>query len=376
MKVLFFQPYLANWRIEFLEFFIKKSKHEVVVYDGGFRPKNDVKSISGNKVSFPVKVLKSLSPIFRFKNQSYPFFFSPFLLFNLVRDRPDVIITEGEINFINNISIWLYCFVFRKNYVWWSLGKVRTRKKNIINKFFDPIINNQIKNAKCIMARNSYAKDYYIENGLKNATDIIVAPNSMNNYKALNELDSTIQERLYGIKGNKKVILYVGALVEDKCPSDLLEAFSLLENNSDLLLWYVGAGPELNKLKEQAALLGIFDKVNFFGKIFDGVGNYFNVSDLVVVPGLGGLVINHAMIFSCPVISRLADGTEQDLVIDDVTGYLVKGSSNKELARKIDKIFIDEKYTSFGLNASKLIASTWNIDVMYQKVNECIEYKP
>ncbi|EJG1422916.1 hypothetical protein CS267_RS24420, partial [Vibrio parahaemolyticus] len=127
MKVAFFQPYLANWRIEFLEYFTEKFKSgEVVVYDGGFGGKNDTKSVSGNSAKFKFKKLVSLSPVFKFKGQDYPFYFSPFLFFNLLKDKPDVIITEGEINFINNISIFIYCKFFNKKYVWWSLGKVRT----------------------------------------------------------------------------------------------------------------------------------------------------------------------------------------------------------------------------------------------------------
>lgn len=375
MKVVFFQPYLANWRIEFLDYFMKNSSHEVLVYDGGFRPKNDVKSISGNRTPFPVKVLKSLSPVLKFKSQPYPFFFSPFLLFNLIRDKPDVVITEGEINFINNLSVHLYCFLFRKDYVWWSLGKVRTRKKNLINKIFDPVINFQIKSAKCVMARNSYAKNYYIAHGLKEDKDIIVAPNSMNNYKAKAEIDEHILEKLKISKGNKKVLLYVGALVEDKAPMLLLDAYNLIEDKSDLLLWYVGAGPEVDNLKKRTCELGLTDTVTFFGKVFEGVGNFFEVADLLVVPGLGGLVINHGMIFSCPVIAGLADGTEQDLVINGQTGYLLNGTSEDELAGKILDIFSGEQYIEFGSNAAQLIKDCWNIDIMVEKVNECIEYK-
>ncbi|EGR3189447.1 hypothetical protein DLH82_26195, partial [Vibrio parahaemolyticus] len=70
MKVAFFQPYLANWRIEFLEYFTEKFKSgEVVVYDGGFGGKNDTKSVSGNSAKFKFKKLVSLSPVFKFKGQ-------------------------------------------------------------------------------------------------------------------------------------------------------------------------------------------------------------------------------------------------------------------------------------------------------------------
>ncbi|WP_209021067.1 hypothetical protein [Allopusillimonas ginsengisoli] len=162
MRVAFFQPYLANWRIQFLEYFIENSHHDAIIYDGGYKPKNDTKSITGNTVPFPYKKLRSVSPTIHYKNQKYPFYFSPFLFFSLVKDRPEIIITEGEINFLNNLSIYVYCKLFKSKYIWWSLGKVRTRKRNFLNKLTDPIINFLLSRSSCVMARNTLAKDYYI----------------------------------------------------------------------------------------------------------------------------------------------------------------------------------------------------------------------
>ncbi len=85
---------------------------DVIVYDGGFSPKRDDKAVSGNSMNFPVIKLKSWSPTLRYRSQIYPVYFSPGLLFQLIRDRPDCIITEGEINFLNNISVALYCLFF------------------------------------------------------------------------------------------------------------------------------------------------------------------------------------------------------------------------------------------------------------------------
>ena len=373
MKVAFFQPYLANWRIEFLDYYINRSQFDVVVYDGGFGKKNDEKSISGNITPFKCDKLSSTSIKFKFKGQPYPVFFSPSLFFRLLKDRPDVVVTEGEINFINNISIQLYCKLFSKNYVWWSLGKVRTRKKNLINKILSPIINFQIKNCSCIMARNTYAKNYYLENNLKNDKDIIVAPNSMNQHKALKEYDIGISSKLKVIKGNDKIVLYVGALTKDKRCIDLLEAFyDICKKRNDIKLWVVGDGSEMKLLNDFIIQHKLQNKVMLFGKIFEGVGNYFSLADLVVVPGLGGLVINHAMIFGCPVISRLADGTELDLIKNGETGYLLEDYCNINLANHIELALEEKINHKMSKNAKLLIESKWNIDIMYEQVNKCV----
>ena len=374
MKVAFFQPYLANWRIEYLEYFIEKFDGEVVVYDGGFGGKNDTKSVSGNRARFTFKKLFSFSPVFNFKGQSYPFYFSPFLFFHLLRDRPEVIITEGEINFVNNISIYIYCKLFKKRYVWWSLGKVRTRKENVVNKLLNPVVNFLLRNSSCVMARNSLAKKYYHEKGLE-PESVIVAPNSMNHHLAFKDDNEKLKKHLLA-KKNRKVILYVGALTEQKRPLDLIEAFNIVIKSlpDEFDLWFVGDGPEALRLKERVIKLGLEDRVTFFGKVFKGVGNYFSVSDFVVVPGLGGLVINHAMTFGKPVITRIADGTELDLIKDGNTGYLLDDYSDVTLAKAIIEIVKGNNLAAMGKNAMDLVRNEWNIEKMYSRNLECIYY--
>ncbi|WP_423840098.1 glycosyltransferase family 4 protein [Vibrio mytili] len=377
MKVAFFQPYLANWRIEFLEYFTEKFKDgEVVVYDGGFGGKNDTKAVSGNSAKFKFKKLFSISPVLRFKGQDYPFYFSPFLFIHLFKDKPDVIITEGEINFINNISIFIYCKIFNKKYVWWSLGKVRTRKKNIINKLLDPLIDFLLNNSCCVMARNTLAKKYYINDKEFDDNRVIVAPNSMNHHKEIN-VNVEIKLELAALKKDSIIMLYVGALTNLKRPKDLLfsiESLLKLNPSLDLKLWFVGDGPEREKLEQLTKDLHLSKRVNFFGKVFDGVGTYFELSDFVVVPGLGGLVINHAMIYGKPVVSRLADGTELDLIEDGVTGYLVDGYEIDKLVDKISLI-LDSDLATMSENCLSKVREQWNIDIMYDRTLQCINFK-
>ncbi|MDO5668208.1 MAG: glycosyltransferase family 4 protein [Alcaligenaceae bacterium] len=377
MKVAFFQPYLANWRIEFLRKFISKTTHKIIVYDGGFKNKKDDKFVTNNKTSFDTHRLKSLSPIFSFKGQRYPLYFSPFLLLSLIKDRPDVIITEGEINFLNNISIYIYCLLFKKKYVWWSLGKVRTRKKNIVNKLFDPVINFLLKRANCVMTRTSWAKEYYIKEKGISEVRVIVAPNSMDEDKARSEVDTKLVESLKN-KYPGNIILYVGALTKDKKPRDLIEAFNFMlkstthKNNTHL--WFVGDGPERDCLMQYAKELGLENQIVFFGKIFNGVGSYFEASDLVVVPGLGGLVINHAMIFGKPVVSRIADGTELDLVESNVTGFLLDNNNIEDLAQAIDHVLKPENLERMSKEAKRRVDDFWNIKTMISRVEQCIEF--
>ena len=376
MKIVFFQPYLAVWRIQFLARFIQESHHRVLVYDGGFGGKNDTKSVSDNKVPFSFRKLFSWSPILRIRGQEYPFYFSPGLFLNLIKDRPEVVVTEGEINFLNNISIFLYCLIFRKRYVWWSLGKVRTRRKNFVNVVLDPLVDFLLFRASCVMARTSWAKKYYVETKGIASDRVIVAPNSMDEKLARSEVDESVIDRLRE-GGAGQVVLYVGALTSQKRPADLINAFSSLvamSEYADSILWFVGDGPERNALVERTTELELEGKVRFFGKAFEGVGNYFSAADVVVVPGLGGLVINHAMIFGKPVVSRLADGTELDLVVSGETGVLLEDYDTAKLCEAIATVLRPENLSRMSTNARRKVDEFWNIETMISRVNSCIEF--
>lgn len=373
MKIAFYQPYIANWRIDFLQRFISECSHKVIVYDGGFSSRNDTKSVTGNKTSFPVIRLTSWSPVIQFKSQSYPLYFSPFLIFSLIRQRPDCVITEGEINFLNNISIFLYCRIFRKKYIWWSLGKVRTRKKNIINRLLDPTVDFLLRQSDCIMARNTYAKDYYITEKDIAPESIIVAPNSMDERRARAEVSGKLAG-LLDEKNDKKIILYVGAMTPEKRPGDLLDVLRHLYDagRRDIAVWFVGEGSERTRLEGLSREYGMEGNCRFWGKVFSGVGDFFIASDLVVVPGLGGLVINHAMIFGKPVISRVADGTELDLINNGLNGFILDNYDNKLLANAVLAIIDAPDYRSMCELSLEIVDQHWNMGLMISRVEACI----
>jgi len=371
MKIAFFQPYLAAWRIEFLERFIKETAHDVIVYDGGFKSKKDPKSVSNNIKKFASKVLWNFPWVLKYSNQEYPIYFSPSLIFHLFRDRPKYIVTEGEINIINNLSIILFCFLTKSKYVWWSLGKVRTRKKTLINRLFDNFVKFGIIKADIILVRNSLAREYYINKYNISTEKIVLAPNSMDEIRAKSEIDPILYDRL---RANKKgnIILYSGALTKAKRPLDLILALEKLLDKSihkDIMLWFIGDGPEICLLKDKSEELGLLNNIKFLGRITNGVGSYFSVADIVVVPGLGGLAINHAMIFGCPVICRVADGTEYDLIINGKTGYILNDYDNDNLAQCIDKVIEDNKEGAMSKAALDIIENKWNMEIMIKNID-------
>jgi len=368
-KIIFFQPYIANWREEFLIRFIDDTKDifEVEVLTGYHDSK---KIISSNRKSSKIvdKVLYSLNKNIKFKKQYYPIYFSPGLFFELVKRRPDVIVTEGEINIFNNILISLYSILFRKKYLWWSLGKVRNRKENILNLIFNLPMNFLIKHANFILARNSLAKEYYLNKGY-NDEKIILVPNSMDDNKIKKYMSS---KNTYNLETNN--ILFIGKLIKEKNVDLLIDVVNDLSKEiKDIQLIIVGEGVEKNKLQKLSAQLNFNQNIVFTGAIYEGVSEQFYNSNLVVLPGMGGLSIQHAMLHARPVICTVADGIEHDLVINNKTGMIVESNSKEELFKSIKKFLNNKESTKLmGENALRHVNENWNMNIMIDEMKKAI----
>lgn len=108
--------------------------------------------------------------------------------------------------------------------------------------------------------------------------------------------------------------------------------------------------------------------VRFFGRIVDGVGAYFAAADVVVLPGIGGLALNEAMFWGRPCVVSVADGTEDDLVIDGVTGCRFADGDRGSLALAISRcldLTADER-KRWGDVGRQLIVERSNINRMVE----------
>ena len=80
------------------------------------------------------------------------------------------------------------------------------------------------------------------------------------------------------------------------------------------------------------------------------------------------------MIFGKPVVSRLADGTELDLVESGVTGYLLDNNNIQELALAINKTLDPDNLESLSIAAKKKVDEFWNMQTMISRVEDCINF--
>jgi glycosyltransferase involved in cell wall biosynthesis len=174
---------------------------------------------------------------------------------------------------------------------------------------------------------------------------------------------------------DKRVLLFVGKLAPFKRVEDLITLYShLRQSHPDLRVVVVGGGAHQAVLEEFARSEGV-DDVIFTGQVVDGVAAYFELGDMLVLPGLGGLVISEAMTHGLPVVATRADGCEEDLIANGENGYVVPVGACDELEARVEELLRDPaKLESMGLASRRRIHDRYNIGEYMNNVVAALRY--
>ncbi len=321
------------------------------------------------------KRLWTLALIFERFGHVNQFFFSPGVLWQLVRRRPDVILTEGTSNILNNFLICTYALLTRTPYIWWDLGKIRGQEsENIFRRMLYPIISFFYRRAAVILGYSGFARRFFEAQGI-DPKRIVVAGNTVRldrhvQYQASHPQAGIELAKTLGFK-DKFVFLVVGALDREKRFDMAITAFlQLKENNDEIALVIVGNGPERETL---LALADNHPDIHFAGARYDDVGAYFMLGDLFLLPGLGGLAINEAMVYGLPVVAAPADGTELDLVKDKETGFLIGYEALNELKEKMHWALNNRsQLEQMGQKAREFVTNHYSQATMIERIHEAI----
>jgi len=284
----------------------------------------------------------------------------PFLFWKLIKEKPSVIVTEGGQNTINNIQVKWYSRIFRVPYIQWDLGRGYQDFGNSLGRKIYMYVYKSIANsAQLIYGYNTSSKKYFVSLGIP-SEKIIVLNNTADTSTLKKVIQNSSRDLPDDIKkqydSNKRYIIFVGSLLPTKRIEDLAEIMAKLKGEYTLLI--VGSGEEeyTQSLKE---LFKDIDCVFLGYKKPEELLPYYYISSFCVLPGLGGLSINQAMAYGLPVLCTHADGAEEDVVRDDITGYIYK-----DIDDAIHYIHTksDEDWKWMGKNAQELMFGEFSLE--------------
>jgi len=180
----------------------------------------------------------------------------------------------------------------------------------------------------------------------------------------------------------KKIVLYLGRIIERKGLDYLIKAFKLLEEKfDDVYLLIVGDGPFIQQCRKLTLELGV-ENIMFTCQVPDNeIPIYYNLCDIFVLPAILikdhpeaiGLVVCEAMSVGKPIVVTNSVGALQ-YVQDGENGYVVQDKNDKELYEALSKILIDEELMKkMGRKSKEIYDEKINLEKQYNTFVNVIE---
>ena len=189
-----------------------------------------------------------------------------------------------------------------------------------------------------------------------NGTDLKPLQNKEENISKLKEK--------YNIKKDESIFLFVGRITEIKNIFFILDSLKILkEKNFKFKMFYVGTGPDEEKLKNKISKYNMENEVIMTGRIEDRVelSSMYAMSDLFLFPSLfdaSSLVQIEAAVNETPGLF-IEGSVTSDTVINNVSGFTSKEDVN-EYANKIIEIMNNKSLLKeVSKNAKKMLGKSW-----------------
>ncbi len=153
-----------------------------------------------------------------------------------------------------------------------------------------------------------------------------------------------------GVNFSRPLVMALGKFIERKGFSTLITAIAWLQADYPVQLMIGGRGPLKDALQQQAADLGIADKVFFLDYIPDAeMPAYYTLADVFVSPSVVdsqgdteglGMVLLEANACETPCVAS-ATGGIVDIIVDGLNGYLARPADAGDLAAQIKRLLDD-----------------------------------
>jgi phosphatidylinositol alpha-1,6-mannosyltransferase len=184
---------------------------------------------------------------------------------------------------------------------------------------------------------------------------------------------------------NKRVIVSVGRLVHRKGQDHLIQSMpEILKSVPNAHILMVGQGPYLTHLEKLVKDLNLVDHVSFIGRIqYAQLPQYICAGDIFAMPSRSrffgleveglGIVYLEASACGLPVIAGSSGGAP-DAVLDGVTGLVVNGEDNQEIAAAAIKLLQDvDGSKAIGLAGREWIIENWRWQIWSERFNKLLQ---
>lgn len=354
-KLLVFHPALAPYRVDFFNylfhhfnavFYFTNMNVPDQKFDQGalkqqlnFEPKYLLRGINLNSRSFRLDIFKTIKS-----------------------EQPDIILSSeyGQ----TTLSTFLYRILFRKIFKIYTISDDsidNALNRRGLRSYFRGLT---LKNIDGVILPSGEVCEWHkkhISNSLKTLELPIIHDDKIFR-KNLKKSKDLVEEnvRNYGLNG-KKVILFVGRLVEVKNLDFLLKAVAQLKSN-DWKLILVGSGDSEKKLNILSSVLKFKGEVIFTGRK-EGLELYswYLTADIFVLPSTYepfGAVVNEALLAGCDILCSQSAGASS--LIDSTNGEVFNPRNLEDLVQKLNQSLQKVNTTDFDrteLRRNKMIFS-------------------
>ncbi len=286
----------------------------------------------------------------------------------LLRRRYDVIVTSAWTALASNISLMMSPVTGASIILWeTSIPHPPTRLKRLL----EPAIKQVIGSYDAWLVASTLSKEYMVSYGAS-AERVFLMPQVVDfdffrsSAQQLAEHRDALLNR-YDVSG-RRVVCFVGQLVERKGVRVLIEAMRLLRDSwPNVTLLVAGMGPMESELKELCRGLGLDDSgVKLLGHVSqDRLPEIYTISDVFALPSYYdtfGAVVLEAMSSGLPVVVTEGVGASRDLVRDGVNGFVVPVNSPARLAEALRRTLADTELCRRMGMASQAILEDWNME--------------
>ncbi|HZT43006.1 MAG TPA: glycosyltransferase family 4 protein [Chthonomonadaceae bacterium] len=226
------------------------------------------------------------------------------------------------------------------------------KKFRLAYPFIRSVVNRSVD---AIIAGGSKSKAMYMQEFAVPEEKLFVAYETTTDLMQVPRCERTageIEMRVRALAGSRKVVLYLGRLVEYKGLDVLIRAMAQLPEDACLIV--VGSGPFGPLCEQMTCEMGLTDRVHFLGGCaVDETLYYYLQADVFVLPArfqlhetvnceAWGFTVNEAMSLEVPVVATTAVGAAFDLICDGETGMLAEENDADSLAAKINSLLADE----------------------------------